>query len=215
MVLDRPGWAFEARTGDASALRGWGALATALGAPLLANAGPSLAGANSAADLDDPARWKQAESAFEDAWSSLRRGPWASGLGLALPRVLARAPYGALTDPIETLPFEEAADDPGDSGFVWSGAAWNCAELIAAAAAREHPAPLSVDGALEDLPFAIYSASGGRKIRGTAETLLPDRAAEALLDAGLIPVVADPSRNGLRVPRLQSIADPLKGLGER
>jgi hypothetical protein len=45
--------------------------------------------------------------------------------------------------------------------------------------------------------------------------LLPDRAAEALLDAGLIPVVADPSRNGLRIPRLQSIADPPRGLGER
>jgi len=62
---------------------------------------------------------------------------------------------------------------------------------------------------------AIYVAGGGRKIRGCAETLLPDRAAEALLDAGLIPVVADPSRNALRIPRLQSIADPPRGLGER
>jgi predicted component of type VI protein secretion system len=74
---------------------------------------------------------------------------------------------------------------------------------------------LSVSGAIEDLPFAIYVAGGGRKIRGCAEALLPDRAAEALLDAGLIPVVADPSRNGLRIPRLQSIADPPRGLGER
>jgi type VI secretion system protein ImpC len=220
--LSSSGWSlivldgsFEARAGDASALRGWGALASALGAPLLANAGPSLAGADSAADLDDPARWKRAEGTFGDAWSSLRRDPRASGLGLAAPRVLARAPYGALTDPIDTLPFEEAGDDPPDSGFVWSGGAFTCAELIAAAAAREHPAPLSVDGLVEDLPFAIYTAGGGRKIRGSAETLLPDRAAEALLDAGLIPIVADPSRNGLRVPRLQSIADPLRGLGER
>ena len=115
IVLDA---AFEARAGDASALRGWEPSPRRSGAPLLANAGPSLAGANSAADLDDPARWKQAESAFEDAWSSLRRGPRASGLEpAALPRVLARAPYGALTDPIETLPFEEAADDPGDFGL--------------------------------------------------------------------------------------------------
>jgi len=28
-------------------------------------------------------------------------------------------------------------------------------------------------------------------------------------------VVADASRNALRVPRLQSIADPLRGLGDR
>ena len=203
---------FEASAEDAAALRGWGALASALGAPLLANAGPSLAGASSAADLDDPARWKAPAGAFEKTWSALRRSPLAPGLGLALPRVLARAPYGALTDPIETLPFEEASDDPGDSGFVWSGAAWSCAELIAAAAAAEHPAPLSVAGAVEDLPFAIYTAGGGRKIRGSAETSLPDRSAEALLDAGLIPVVADASRNALRIPRLQSIADPLRGL---
>jgi predicted component of type VI protein secretion system len=220
--MDPAGWslivldaAFEARGEDVSALRGWGAFASAFGAPLLSNAAPSLAGASTASDLDDPTRWKRPESALEDAWSSLRRGPQASGLGLAAPRVLARAPYGKGTDPIETLPFEEAGDDPDDSGFVWSGAAWSCTELIAAAAAREHPAPLSVDGTVEDLPFAIYSASGGRKIRGPAEALLPDRAAEALLDAGFIPVVADPSRNGLRVPRLQSIADPLRGLSAR
>jgi type VI secretion system protein ImpC len=205
----------EARAEDAAALRGWGALASALGAPLLANAGPTLAGARSAADLDDPVLWKAADVAFEKAWSALRRGPLASGLGLALPHVLARAPYGALTDPIETIPFEEAGDDPTDSGFLWSGAAWSCAELIAGAAAAAHEAPLSVAGTVEDLPFAIYGAGGGRKIRGSTEALLPDRAAEALLSAGLIPVVADASRNALRIPRLQSIADPLRGLGER
>jgi type VI secretion system protein ImpC len=212
IVLDAT---FEARAGDVAALRGWGALSSALHAPLLASAGPSLAGANSTADLDDPARWRRSRDGSLDGWSSLRREPLAAGLGLALPRVLARAPYGALTDPIDTLPFEEAGDDPPDSAFVWSGAAWSCAELISAAAAREHPSPLSIAGTVDDLPFAIYVAGGGRKIRGSAEALLPDRAAEALLDAGLIPVVADPSRNGLRIPRLQSIAEPSRGLGER
>jgi type VI secretion system protein ImpC len=206
---------FEARAEDAAALRGWGALASAMGAPLLANAGPTLAGASSAADLDDPARWKAPEGAFERAWSALRRSPLASGLGLALPRVLARAPYGTLTDPIETIPFEEASDDPGDEGFAWTGAVWSCAELIARAAAAEHEAPLSVAGTVEDVPFAIYTAGGGRKIRGSAETSLPDRAAESLLDAGLIPAVANASRNALRIPRLQSISDPVRGLGGR
>jgi predicted component of type VI protein secretion system len=210
IVLDAT---FEARADDAAALRGWAALASAVGSSLLANAGPSLVGADTVTDLDDPSRWKRPHGTPGEAWSSLRRDPIAAGLGLAAPRVLARAPYGALTDPIETLPFEEAGDDP--PGFVWSGAAWSCAELIAGAAAREDPAPLSVSGAIEDLPFAIYVAGGGRKIRGCAEALLPDRAAEALLDAGLTPVIADPSRNGLRIPRLQSIADPLRGLGGR
>lgn len=197
---------FEARADDAAALRGWGALASALGAPILANAGPTLASASAAAE---PA------GDFEKAWSALRHGPLAPGLGLALPRVLARAPYGALTDPIESLPFEETGDDPADLGFVWSGASWSCAELIAAAAAAEHEAPLAVAGTVQDLPFAIYTTGGGRKIRGTTETLLPDRAVEALLDRGLIPVVADASRNALHILRLQSIADPLRGLGER
>jgi predicted component of type VI protein secretion system len=205
---------FEASVEDVAALRGWGALAASLDAPVLANAGPSLAGAASVADLDDPARWKAPGGAFGEAWSALRRGSLAPGLGLALPRVLARAPYGALTDPIDTIPFEETGDDPAETGFVWSGAAWSCAVLIAAAAAAGHEAPLSIAGTLEDLPFAIYTAGGGRKIRGATETALPDRAAEGLLDAGLIPAVADASRNELRIPRLQSIADPLRGLGQ-
>lgn len=210
LVLDAT---FGANAGDAAALSGWAALAAAVHTPLVADASPPLAGAASAAELDDPSRWKQPADPFAKQWSELRTGALAPGVGLALPRVLARAPYGAKTDPIEAFPFEEAGDDPNDAGFVWSGAAWSCAELIAAAASEGHDSPLSVSGRVEDLPFALYTAGGGRKIRGCVEALLPDRAAEALLDAGLIPVVADASQNALRVPRLQSIASPLAGLG--
>ena len=209
IVLDAT---FEARIEDAADLRGWGALAEAARAPILAHAGASLAGAASVADLDDPARWTKPSGEPARAWSELRRGPLASRVALALPRILARAPYGALSDPIETLPFEEVSDDPGDEGFAWSGAAWTCAELIAAAAAGGHEAPLSVAGAIEDLPFAIYTAGGGRKIRPCSEVLIPDRAAEALLDAGLVPVIADTARSAVRIQRLQSIADPPRGL---
>ena len=206
---------FEETVEDAAALTGWGALAAASGSSLIARAGPSLVGATVAADLDDPTRWKRLEGRPAESWSALRRGPLAAGVALTLPRVLARPPYGALTDPIETLPFEEVSDDPDDTGFLWSGATWSCAELIAAAAAAGHTTPLSAVGTIEDLPFAIFTTGGGRKIRGGTEVLLPDRAAEALLDVGLVPAVADPSANALRIPRLQSIADPPRALGDR
>ena len=74
---------------------------------------------------------------------------------------------------------------------------------------------MSAAGTIEDLPFAIFTTGGGRRIRGGTEVLLPDRAAEALLDAGLVPAIANQAVNALRIPRLQSIALPLRALGDR
>jgi type VI secretion system protein ImpC len=197
---------FGMAAADMASLRAWGQLAETIGTPLVAAGLPSLAGASSVSDLDDPSRWTKAAGPAADAWTALRHLPEAAHLALALPRVLARAPYGKLTDPIDAVPFEEVADDPGDSGFVWSSAAWTCAELAAAAAG------LDAAGRVEDVPFAIFESKGGRKIQGSTELLLPDRAAEALLDLGLIPVVAHASANAIHLPRIQSIADPAGGL---
>ena len=198
---------FGLTVADMSSLSAWGALAATLGTPILAGGLPSLVGASSVSDLDDPPRWTKAEGPAADAWAALRHGSDAAHLALALPRVLARAPYGKLTDPVDTLPFEEVEDDPGDAGFVWSTAAWTCAELAAAGLGA------NAAGRVEDVPFAIFTSKGGRKIQGSTEVLLPDRAAEALLDRGLIPVVAHASANAIHVPRMQAIADPGSALG--
>jgi type VI secretion system protein ImpC len=195
---------FGMRAADVAALGAWAELARSLGTPIIADAGPSIVGAADVRQLDDPSLWSRPDELAAKRWAELRHRPGAAMVALALPKVLARAPYGKLTDPFETFAFEETSDDPGDSGFVWSGGAWSCAELMGAASGR-----------VEDVPFAIFESAGGRKIQGSTEVLLPDRAAEAILDRGLVPIVAHAAANAIVIPRLQSIADPLSPLGVR
>jgi type VI secretion system protein ImpC len=206
--------AFGADLSDLRLLAGLGALAAAFRAPLLAEAQPSLAGAEEAASLADPAAWTPLSPEVARAWEALRRSPVACWIGLALPRVLARVPYGAATDPIETVPFEEAGDLPAPDAFLWSSPAFLCAEAIASAVAAEVSDPLQLVAAeVGDLPFVLLPEPGGRRIQPCVAVRLPDRATERLLNDGFIPLVASGTTPTARCSRLQSIATPLAPLG--
>lgn len=191
-----------------------GALAHAAGMPALAAADPSILGASSAAALEDPATWAPLPDDVARLWQALRGSELAPWIGLAAPRALARPPYGARIEPVEGLEFEEVGDDPGHDGFAWMNGAFAVAEVAAAAAADGDPEPLAAAGwTIDDLPFVAYSVADGRKLQPAAEAVLSDRAADAVLAAGIMPLRAVPARASVVVPRLQSIADPAARLG--
>lgn len=191
-----------------------GALARATGMPALAAADASLLGASSAAALEDPADWTSLPDDVARLWQALRASELAPWIGLAAPRVLARPPYGARIEPVEGLEFEEVGDDPGHDGFTWMSGAFAVAEVAASSAAEGDPEPLATAGrTIDDLPFVAYSVSDGRKLQPAAEAVLSDRAADAVLAAGIMPLRAVPARASVAIPRLQSIADPAARLG--
>jgi type VI secretion system protein ImpC len=190
------------------------ALGRTLGLPIVAAADPALAGATDAAQLDDPGTWGTPAGEIAPVWAALRSSALAAWAALCVPRVVARPPYGARTEPVSSIAFEEVADDPGPEGFVWMSGAFVVAEIVAAAAAEGDEEPLAAGGrAVDDLPFVAYSVPDGRKLRPAVESSLPERAVTRILDAGLTPLVADASRAAVVLPRLQSIADPAKALG--
>jgi predicted component of type VI protein secretion system len=206
--------AFRAAVADLALLARLAALARSVGLPLLAAADPSLAGARDAAQLDDPGSWGTAAGEAAPVWNALRGSELATWIALGLPRVVARPPYGARTEPVASIAFEEVADDPGPEGFVWMSSAFVLAEIVAAAVAEGDAEPLRAGGrAVDDLPFVAYSVPDGRKLRPALESSLPDRAVTRLLDAGLTPLVSDTSRAAVVLPRLQSIAEPAVPLG--
>ena len=65
------------------------------------------------------------------AWRALRADEASRPIGLAVPRFLARAPYGARTVPIEAFRFEEDLGDGAPTHFLWSNAAYLMAINIA------------------------------------------------------------------------------------
>lgn len=187
--------AFGADDDGLAAIEGLASLAGALGTTVFASADPTLG-----SDLPDRAAAR---------WEAIRRLPGARRVVLALPGVLARAPYGAKSDPIAAFAFEEAADRPGAGGFCFGPAALACAEAVVEAAGREEPEPLALAAVpIGDLPFGIFEAPDGRHIQPSAERLLPDRAVERLLDAGLTPLVAHAQRPDVRIVRLEPVGRP-------
>lgn len=187
LVVD---FAFGRTAEDLFVLTALGVLATHLGCAILAEADAAIAEASPAPEV-------------EGAFTALRKSPVAPRIALALPRTLARLPYGRRADPVAGTSFEEGA------AVVWSSPAYAVAEVLArtfvAEGWRMEP-PAGAD--VEDLPAWTEGSGDEARLHPVAETLLSDRAAESLLDRGLVPVVAHANRAAARLPRIQSVGDP-------
>src|SRR5690606_41823778 len=58
------------------------------------------------------------------AWRSLRESDDSRYLALAMPRTLARLPYGAKTNPVEEFDFEEDTSGADSAKYTWQNAAY-------------------------------------------------------------------------------------------
>jgi hypothetical protein len=208
LVADLP---FGPGAEDLSLLGRLGRLAAGLGAPLVAGAAPALLGCRDLAGAGDPARWPALSPADAERWKALRRTVEAGWIGLALPRFLARAPYGARTGAVESFPFEEIDGQPEAETLCWASSAFLCALTLARAADAD-----GGDGAdeIDDLPFFSFRNQGELEMYPLTEVFWGQRAADAALARGLTPVLGARDRNVARIVRLQSITDPPSALGD-
>ena len=194
---------------DIALLAMMGSLAAAAGGPFLAAAEPGLLGCDSAAALADPARWPPLPTEAEQHWLALRRCEIAPWLGLALPRVLLRLPYGKKTDAVEAFAFEEMPGGRDPEAYLWGNPAYVCARLIAAAFV-ENGWDFSPGDVLEldDCPAHVYEEAGERLMQPATEVLLSERAMLEILARSLMPLLGHRQRNAVRLARFQSLADP-------
>jgi type VI secretion system protein ImpC len=201
---------FAPTEADAHLLAALGVLAGACGGPFLAGADPALLGCPDASALADPTRWVPVGGPAAEAWEALRRTAGASWLGLALPRVLLRLPYGPRTDPVDAFAFDEAADPTAPETFLWGNPALAPVLLLARAFAEAGAAvPPGRGLRLDDLPAYSYADAGGqRRLLPCAEALLPERAVDELLARGLIPLVSHRGLPRIEVAQLVSLARP-------
>lgn len=206
-------YSFGANADDIALLGHLGVIASRAGGPLLAAAEPSLVGCSQLDKDTEPRQWAFDDPDIERLWSALRRSPISPWLGLALPRILLRLPYGAKTDAAEHFAFEELSGAAGHEEYLWGNPSLACAELIARAF-LEDGTDLSIDGPvdIDDLPAHVRDHDGERRLQACAEFLLPVRVGEDLLQRGMIPLLSYGNRNAVRILRLQSIADPLGAL---
>jgi len=197
--------------GDIQLLRHLASLASRAGAPWISAAAPPLAGLQSFVHAPEPSDWSDETS---QAWESLRQDPEAKWLGLALPRFLLRLPYGADTEPCEELSFEEMpAAQALHEAYLWGNPAFACAHLLAqsfseAGWALRPGMHLKIDR----LPLHLSKVNGELEAKPCAETLLTERAAQRLLEKGLMPLASFKDSGLAKLVRFQSVADPLAPL---
>ena len=68
---------------------------------------------------------------------------------------------------------------------------------------------------IEGLPLHLYREWGESRIKPCAEVVLTKRAAEIILDMGIMPLLSFRNQDTVRLARFQSLADPVSLLAGR
>lgn len=207
---------FGADEDDARLLAQLAEIAKAAGAPWVAAASPPLAGTPSFDAVPDPDDWGTPSTKSVAAWRALREGRGARYVGLVAPRFLLRLPYGARTERCERLTFEEieSAESSPHERYLWGNGAVACALLLGEAFA-ESGWTLRPQGDIGGLPMHVASTREGPVAKPCAEALLTQRAAQRMMEAGIMPLASMKDGDAVRLVRFQSIAEPLAALAGR
>ena len=128
------------------------------------------------------------------AWRSLREAEDSRYIGLAMPRFLARLPYGAKTDPVEEFAFEEDVEGTDHSQYLWANSAYAMGTNITRAfkmfgwctAIRG----VESGGAVEGLPTHTFPTDdGGVDMKCPTEIAISDRREAELAKNGFMPLI--------------------------
>lgn len=194
-----------------------GRLAGRAGAPLVARGEPGLVGAADFGAASDPDDWREPwEVTALGEWDALRQRPEAGYLALALPRWLARLPYGRDSDPVDGFAFEEIEPTGTHHQFLWANPAFMVALALAEAFQRQGWR-MGADrvAEIDSLPFYVYKAGGESHAKPCAELLLTERGGETLVDRGLIPIWWVKNLDRIRVGPVRSLSEDTPRLAGR
>eukprot|EP01037_Dinobryon_pediforme_P021286 gene21286-22113_t len=170
-------------------------ISAAAHAPFIAGAAPSGLQMESWQELANPRDLAKITSNLEHAaWNSLRSTEDARYVGLAMPRFLARLPYGALTNPVDEFDFEEASDGADHRKYIWSNAAYAMAVNINRSFKSYGWCTMirgvESGGTVDNLPAHSFPTDdGGVDIKCPTEIAISDRREAELAKAGYIPLV--------------------------
>jgi type VI secretion system protein ImpC len=186
---------FSHQPTDVQLLRDISKIAAAAHAPFFAAADSTLMGMDSWNELMNP---RDLSKVFDTpdyaAWRSLRDSDDSKYIGLCLPRVLARVPYGAKSEPVAEFGFEEETDGHKGEKYAWMNAAYAMAANINRAfkeygwCARIRG--VQSGGEVDNLPVHTFPTDdGGVDLKCPTEIAITDRREAELAKSGLIPLV--------------------------
>jgi len=179
---------------DISLLEKMSGVAATSHAPFIAAARPAMFNFESYTELAGP---RDLEKIFDNEtflkWNMFRKSDDARYVGLCMPHVLMRLPYGSETTPVEEFNYEEKVDGRDHSKYLWGNAAYAFAARLTDAFARYEwcAAIRGVEGGglVEGLPAHTFITDDGDvSTKCPTEIAITDRREAELAKLGFIPL---------------------------
>ena len=207
---------FDHSPTDVQLLRDISKVAAAAHAPFFAAANSSLLGMDSWNELTNPRDiGKVFDTPDYAAFKSLRDQPDSRYLGLCMPRVLARQPYGAKSEPVEEFAFEEDTDGHRGEKYAWMNAAYAMATNVNRAFKdcgwTVRIRGVQSGGEVENLPTHTFPTDdGGIDLKCPTEIAISDRREAELSKSGLLPLIHRKNTDKAAFIGAQSLYKPKK-----
>ncbi len=207
---------FSSQPQDLSLLEKMSQVAAAAHAPFISGASPQMFNLNSYTHLGDPRDLAKIFDSVEYAkWKGFRESEDARYVGLCLPRVLMRLPYGSANAPVESFNFEEDVDGKNHEKYLWANAAYAFGARVTDAFAKYSwcTAIRGVEGGglVEGLPTHTFRTDEGDvALKCPTEIAITDRREKELADLGFVPLVHCKGRDYAAFFSVQSTNKPRK-----
>jgi type VI secretion system protein ImpC len=188
-------YVFDHTPPDVELLGEMGKTAAAAHCPFIAGASPTVMQMGTWQELADPRDLTKIFTTPEYApWRSLRDSEDSRYIGLAMPRFLARLPYGAKSSPVPDFDFEEDTNGADHTKFTWANSAYAMATNITRSFKIygwcSRIRGIESGGSLEGLPVHTFPTDdGGVDVKCPTEIAISDRREAELAKNGFMPLI--------------------------
>ncbi|RON51530.1 type VI secretion system contractile sheath large subunit [Pseudomonas frederiksbergensis] len=184
---------FDRSPQDIALLRNISKVSAAAHMPFIGSVGPAFFGKSS---MEEVAAIKDIGNYFERAeyikWKAFRDSDDARYIGLTMPRVLGRLPYGPDTVPVRSFNYIESVKGPDHDKYLWTNASFAFAanmvkSFIANGWCVQIRGPQS-GGAVTELPIHLYDLGTGNQVKIPSEVMIPETREFEFANLGFIPL---------------------------
>src|SRR5213593_3457123 len=186
---------FDQTPPDVELLGEMSKVASAAHTPFIAGASPTVMQMDTWQELANPRDLTKIFTTPEYAgWRSLRESEDSRSLGLAMPRFLARLPYGAKTNPVDEFDFEEDTAGADHGKYTWANSAYAMAVNINRSFKLygwcSRIRGIESGGDVQGLPTHTFPTDdGGVDMKCPTEIAISDRREAELAKAGFMPLL--------------------------
>ncbi|KOC87281.1 type VI secretion system contractile sheath large subunit [Winslowiella iniecta] len=184
---------FDRSPQDIALLRNISNVSASAHMPFVASVGPAFFGKE---NMEEVAGIKDIASYFDRAeyikWKAFRESDDSRYIGLTLPRVLGRLPYGPDTVPVRSFNYVEEVKGPDHDSYLWSNASFAFAANMVKSFVNngwcvQIRGP-QAGGAVTDLPIHMYDLGTGNQVKIPSEVMIPETREFEFANLGFIPL---------------------------